>query len=79
MRKLRNDQARRYALGAQGFIEGRADGRVDVRHFRKVLERVGLIQLDSVNVFSPRSLHALLLPDRALRHGGVGRLAMGLR
>jgi uncharacterized protein len=52
MRKLRNDQARRYALGAQGFIEGRADGRVDVRHFRKVLERVGVIQLDSVNVFS---------------------------
>jgi uncharacterized protein len=52
MRKLRNDQARRYALGAQGFIEGRAEGRVDVRHFRKVLERVGVIQLDSVNVFS---------------------------
>ena len=52
MRKLRNDQARRYALGAQGFVEGRAEGRVDVRHFRKVLERVGVIQLDSVNVFS---------------------------
>lgn len=52
MRKLRNDQARRYALGAQGFIEGRAEGRVDVRHFRKVLEQVGVIQLDSVNVFS---------------------------
>ncbi|HSM43927.1 MAG TPA: crosslink repair DNA glycosylase YcaQ family protein [Acidimicrobiia bacterium] len=52
MRKLRNDQERRYALGAQGFIEGRAEGRVDVRHFRKVLERVGVIQLDSVNVFS---------------------------
>ena len=52
MRKLRNDQVRRYALGAQGFIEGRAEGRVDVRHFRRVLERVGVIQLDSVNVFS---------------------------
>lgn len=52
MRTIRNDQARRYALGAQGFIEGRAEGRVDVRHFRKVVEQVGLIQLDSVNVFS---------------------------
>jgi len=52
MRKIRNDQARRYALGAQGFIEGRASGRVDVRHFRKALDRIRLIQLDSVNVFS---------------------------
>jgi uncharacterized protein YcaQ len=52
MRKMRNDQARRYALGAQGFIDGRATGRTDVRHFRKVLDYVGLIQLDSVNVFS---------------------------
>jgi uncharacterized protein len=52
MRTIRNDQARRYALGAQGFIDGRADGRVDVRHFRKVVDQVGVIQLDSVNVFS---------------------------
>lgn len=52
MRKMRNDQARRYALGAQGFIDGRASGRVDVRHFRKVIEQIGLVQLDSVNVFS---------------------------
>lgn len=52
MRKMRNDQARRYALGAQGFIDDRASGRVDVRHFRKVIEQIGLVQLDSVNVFS---------------------------
>lgn len=52
MRQMRNDQARRYALGAQGFIDGRAPGRVDVRHFRKVIDSVGLVQLDSVNVFS---------------------------
>jgi uncharacterized protein YcaQ len=51
MRTISNDQARRYALGAQGFIEGRADGRVDVRHFRKVMSQIGLVQLDSVNVF----------------------------
>jgi len=52
MRTIRNDQARRYALGAQGFIEGRAGGRVDVRHFRKVIDQILLIQLDSVNVFT---------------------------
>ena len=52
MRRIRNDQARRYALGAQGFIDGKADGRVDVRHFRRVLDQIGLVQLDSVNVFS---------------------------
>jgi uncharacterized protein YcaQ len=52
MRKLTNDQARRLALAAQGFVEGRPQGRIDVRHFRKVVDRVGLIQLDSVNVFS---------------------------
>lgn len=52
MRTIRNDQARRYALGAQGFIEGRAEGRVDVRHFRKVIEQIRLVQLDSVNVFN---------------------------
>ncbi|MEA1903998.1 MAG: crosslink repair DNA glycosylase YcaQ family protein [Actinomycetota bacterium] len=52
MRRVTQDQARRYALGAQGFNGGRATGRVDSRHFRKVVDAVGLIQLDSVNVFS---------------------------
>ena len=49
-RTLTNDQARRIALGAQGFDTSRPTGRVDVRHFRRVLDRVGLLQLDSVNV-----------------------------
>lgn len=49
-RRLTGAQARRIALGAQGFTAPRPTGRIDVRHFRRVLGHVGLLQLDSVNV-----------------------------
>ena len=40
--------ARRIALAAQGFNDTAPGDRVDVRHFRRVLGRIGLLQLDSV-------------------------------
>lgn len=52
MARISADRARRMALAAQGFADPRPTGRADVRHFRRVLNRISLVQLDSVNVFS---------------------------
>ena len=43
-------QARRISLRASGLDAPRPTGRIDRRHLRRVIRRLGLIQLDSVNV-----------------------------
>ncbi|MEM9519727.1 MAG: crosslink repair DNA glycosylase YcaQ family protein [Actinomycetota bacterium] len=49
-RTLSASQARRIALAAQGFRDARPNGRVDRRHLRRAMGRLGLLQLDSVPV-----------------------------
>lgn len=44
-------EARRMALAAQGFSR-RAPGAVSPRHLHRTMERLGVLQIDSVNVFA---------------------------
>lgn len=49
-RVLSADVARRIALGAQGFADAPPSGAVTARHMKRVMGRLGVIQLDSIPV-----------------------------
>ncbi len=49
-RTISIERARRIALAAQGFKDRPPTGNVTERHFRRALDRMTILQLDSVNV-----------------------------
>jgi uncharacterized protein YcaQ len=61
-REISLSQARRIALAAQGFDRPRPTAEVDIRHIRRAIRQMGLLQLDFVNVLVPA--HYLVLFSR---------------
>ena len=55
-------EARRIALAAQGFDRARPANPSDIRHFRRTMSSIAVLQLDYVNVLIPA--HFLMIWSR---------------
>jgi uncharacterized protein YcaQ len=77
--KLSAAAARRIALGAQGFANERPGGQITAGHVRRTIDRLGLLQIDSVNVLA--RAHYLPLFSRLGNYDSqhLDRLAWGRR
>src|SRR5262245_60645592 len=76
---LSAERARRIALAAQGFGMSRPDGAINVGHVKRIVDRLGLLQIDSVNVLT--RAHYLPLFSRLGNYasGHLDRIAWGRR
>src|SRR5262245_63402119 len=52
-------EARRIALTCQGFDRPRPNGKVNASHIRGAIRRLGLVQIDYVNVLTPAHYQVL--------------------
>jgi uncharacterized protein len=77
--KISAAAARRIALAAQGFSPGRPGGSLNAGHVRRGIDRLGLLQIDSVNVLA--RAHYLPLFSRLGNYdsGHLDTLAWGRR
>ena len=77
--KLSAATARRIALAAQGFGIPRPDSIINAGHVKRTIDRLGLLQIDSVNVLA--RAHYLPLFSRLGRYNSsdLDRLAWGRR
>ena len=79
--KISLPDARRIALAAQGLDKQRPNSTVSAGHLRRVINRLGLLQLDYVNVLVPAHLIVLFsrlgawAPGR-LRHTPVSQASL---